>query len=83
MVDNIEKNLNENGKLLISYLYNTSGKDFEYQADFCPIYNLERTLEILQEYNPELISFTGVDKLKDNNKDTKDSVMSNDIITLF
>ncbi len=66
MVDKVIPNLKENGSLLISYLYNFI-KDTKYQQDWCPIYNLKRTMEILQEYSSEMISFEGV---KNNQKDS-------------
>ena len=66
MVDKVVPNLKENGSLLISYLYNFV-KDTQYQQGWCPIYNLKRTMEILQEYSPEMISFEGV---KNNKNDS-------------
>ncbi|MCI8575573.1 MAG: DUF3419 family protein, partial [Bacilli bacterium] len=60
MVDKISKNLNDDGILLISYLYKTV-KTTKYLQDWSPIYDLEKTFNILQEYIPKLISFIGVD----------------------
>lgn len=74
MVDNISKNLNDNGLLLISYLYKTI-RNTTYQQDWNPIYNLEKTCEILREYNPQLISFIGVDGIKFKDSTIKDSIL--------
>lgn len=74
MVDKLSKNLNDNGILLISYLYKTV-RNTQYQQDWQPIYNLEKTFEILQEYHPELISFIGVDGIKFNDNSMKDSIL--------
>lgn len=74
MVDKVSKNLNDNGILLISYLYKTV-RNTQYQQDWNPIYNLEKTFEILHEYSPELISFIGVDGIKFNDKTIQDSIL--------
>lgn len=74
MVDKMVRNLNDNGLLLISYLYKTV-KNTPYQQDYNPIYNLERTFEILQEYNPELLSFIGVDGIKSKDSTINDSIL--------
>lgn len=74
LVDKVAKNLNDNGKLLISYLYKTD-RTVQYQQDWCPIYNLEKTFEILREYNPDLVSFIGVDGIKFNDNTINDSAL--------
>ncbi len=74
MIDSVSKNLNNNGLLLISYLYKTI-RNTPYQQDWSPIYNLEKTFEILQEYNPQLLSFVGVDGIKFNDSTIKDSIL--------
>ena len=74
MIDNMSKKLNDNGLLLISYLYKTV-RDTPYQQDWSPIYNLEKTFEILQEYNPQLISFIGVDGIKFSDSTINDSIL--------
>lgn len=74
MIDKVSKNLNDKGILLISYLYKTV-RNTQYQQDWAPIYNLEKTFEILHEYSPELISFIGVDGIKFNDNTIKDSVL--------
>ena len=74
MTDKTSNLLNEDGILLISYLYETV-KDSKYQEDWNLIYDLEKTLSILKEYHPEFISFIGVKGLKFNDENIKDSVL--------
>ena len=74
MIDKMSKLLNEDSKLLISYLYRTT-KYSKYIDEFAPIYDLKNTFKILKEYNPELFSFIGVDGTKFNEKNIKDSVL--------
>lgn len=59
MTDKMYSLLNDNGLLLISYLYETN-KDTKYEPEFAPIYDLEKVYAILSEYHPELITFLGV-----------------------
>lgn len=65
--------LNQNGKILISYLYNTS-EDTKYKSEFMNIYDLEKTFRVFHKYNPKLISFDGIEGMK-HNEDVKDSVL--------
>ena len=74
MVDKMSKNLNDEGMLLISYLYKTV-KTTKYQQDWNPIYNLEKTFNILQEYSPKLISFIGVDGISFHDNTIKNSIL--------
>lgn len=74
MVDKVSKDLNDYGMLLISYLYKTV-KNTKYEQDWNPIYNLEKTFDILQEYNPELVSFIGVDGISCHDNTIKDSIL--------
>ena len=74
MVDKYTKLLKNDGKLLISYLYKTT-IDTKYKKDWQPIYNIEKTFEILNEYDPKLISFFGIDALKFNDGNQKDSIL--------
>lgn len=74
IINKLSKNLNDNGMLLISYLYKTV-RNTRYQEDWSPIYNLEKTFEILHEYSPELISFIGVDGIAFNDKTIQDSIL--------
>ena len=76
MIDNVSKNLDNNGILLLSYLYKMEFvKNVPHQLDWSPIYNLERTLELLQEYNPQLLSFIGVDGIKSKDITQQDSIL--------
>lgn len=68
------KVLDKEGILLISYLYQTT-KDTKYLDTWSPIYNLEKTLDFLKEYTPELKEFTGVRGLVFEDYDIKDSVL--------
>ena len=74
MTDKMVENLNENGRLLISYLFKTD-KNTKYEEDWCPIYNLTKTFEILKDYRPDLISFIGVDGLRFHDTKLKDSIL--------
>lgn len=74
MTDRMDEYLKPNGKLLISYLYKTT-IDTKYQDDWCLIYDLEKTFDILKEYNPYLVSFIGTDGLKFQDDNIKDSVL--------
>lgn len=74
MTDKMSKLLNNNGMLLISYLYETVEQS-GYQEDCCPIYDLEKTLKMLEEYDPEFISFQGVKGIKFNEEEIKDSLL--------
>ncbi len=67
--------LNENGMMLISYLYDTSINS-KYLDNWADIYNLELVFDTLYNYNLELLTFTGVDGIKFNDYRFKqDSVL--------
>ena len=74
MVDKMSSCLNEDGKMMISYLYQTT-YDMDYKDEWAPIYHLEKTFSILNEYSPTLFSFVGIDGLKNCENDRKDSVL--------
>ncbi len=74
MTDRMSEQLEDNGKLMISYLYDTA-KDTKYQDDWSPIYNLEKIFALLKEYDPTLISFIGTHGLKFNDQNMKDSIL--------
>lgn len=74
LVDKMASLLNQNGKLLICYLFNTK-KDTEYEEDWSVVYNLGETLSILQEYHPALISFLGYDGIKFQDDNIQDSIL--------
>lgn len=68
------KYLNEPGKLLISYLYITNMIP-DNKANYRPIYKLSRTFELLQEFNPELNSFIGINGIKFEDESVTDSIL--------
>ena len=72
MIEKMSIYLNENGKMLMSYLYDT---DESYRTGYYPIYNFHVTLENLKEYNPELISFIGMHSIIFNDDRTSDSIL--------
>lgn len=74
MIDKMDRVLKNNGILLITYLYQTVSTT-KYQEDWNPIYDLEKTLAILEKYNPEIISFNGVKGIKFGEESIKDSVL--------
>lgn len=76
MTDQMSKYLLDDGKLLISYLYQTT-KDTSYQEGWQLIYDLDKTFQILEDYQDHLslISFVGVDGLKFHDEKIKDSVL--------
>lgn len=67
--------LNNNGKMMISYIYDLT-KDTKYMSNWTDIYNLEKVFNTLKDYNPYLLTFTGVRGIlfNDNNY-CKDSVL--------
>ncbi len=75
IIDNISKKLNDNGSILVSYLFDTT-EHSEYRDEWSDIYNLPQTRKILGEYITEFITFTGVKGilLKDENS-KKDSAL--------
>lgn len=66
--------LKENGKLLITYLYDTV-EETAYQEGWRDIYNLEEVYQVLKDYSPALENFPGVSSLRFSNKEFKDSVL--------
>lgn len=74
MTDKFSNLLKNNGSLLISYLYQTV-ENSEYRQGWWPIYDLPRTLKLLEEYNPQFISFTGIKDLKYDIQISKDSIL--------
>jgi len=72
LIINLNKNLNPNGKIMVSYLYtpkDTQNGDDNWES----IYNLRRVQELFKEDNLELIKFDGMydlsRKVKSNDKD--------------
>ena len=73
MTDKFSDKLAVDGKLLISYLYSID-MNTEYD-DWSPIYDLKNDLELLKEYSPIFHFFKGVNRIKHNDDDIKDSVL--------
>lgn len=70
-----EKLLNNNGKILISYLYDTT-INTKYIDKWADIYNLEEIFNIFNKYDLKLLTFVGVDGLKWQDDDyKKDSIL--------
>ena len=74
IIDNLFSNLNEEGKMLVCYLYQTI-KDTKYQKEWAKIYNLKEVYKELNEYVLELESFIGVRGILFDYKKTKDSIL--------
>lgn len=74
MTEKMSQLLNLEGNLLISYLYNTT-IDTKYKEGWSIIYDLKKIFNYLSEYNPFLISFMGVDGIKFQDDNIKDSVL--------
>ena len=66
--------LTDEGKLLISYLYDTT-KNTTYQKNWSSIYNFDIVSSIFKEYHTELISFLGIKGIKMSNSSIKDSAI--------
>lgn len=70
----LDNNLNENGKLLISYLYRMK-EDTQYKIEWPDIYDTNKVIQLLSKYHIELKTFKGVaGYLFDNDKMT-DSII--------
>ena len=72
---NFNNYLNNEGKMLVSYLYDTNANTI-YDSKWADIYNLELMFQIFSEYNFKLHTFVGVDGLKwEDPNYKKDSVL--------
>lgn len=74
LIDKLSLNLNDNGKMLMCYLYRTK-IDTEYREEWDPIYNLDKTFEVLGDYITNFESFQGTQGLKFEDENMKDSVL--------
>lgn len=74
VVDNLSNNLNNEGKMLVSYLYRTV-KSSRYNENYLEIFNLDKVFELFKEYNIELTSFTGIYGLLHDTSNMKDSIL--------
>jgi len=74
LVQKLDNNLNINGKMLMCYLYRTT-KDTVYKDEWDPIYDLEKTFKVLEDYITNFESFQGTQGLKFEEENMKDSVL--------
>ena len=74
VVDNLFVNLNEEGKMLVCYLYQTT-KDTKYKEEWAKIYNLEEVYKEFNNYKLQLDSFIGVRGIMFDYKKAKDSIL--------
>lgn len=72
LFDKIKSNLNEHGKIQITYFYDTD-INTKYLDIYCPIYNLKKTLSLFQE--TELYTFNGTPNRKKEMPIDKDSIL--------
>lgn len=74
LVDSLETNLNDEGKLLICYLYDTL-EDTPYLKQFPEIYNLDKFYKLFRQYITYFNSFRGVINIRFSDRTIKDSVV--------
>ena len=74
VVDNLSNNLNNEGKMLVCYLYRTI-KTSKYKEDWAEIYNLPKLFELFKKYNLDIISFIGPRGILHESPNMKDSVL--------
>jgi len=63
LILNLSNDLNPNGKLMISYLYDTK-EDTPWNKNYAMIYNLKKVKEVFKEENLELLNFPAITDLK-------------------
>lgn len=74
IAENLFKNLNDEGKFLLCYLYQTR-EDTEYNEAWAKVYNLNEVYKEFKDYILELNSFIGIRGIMWKNKELKDSVL--------
>lgn len=74
LIDKIHNSLNDGGKMLMCYLYQTT-RYTQYREEWDPIYNMEKLYETIGDYITYFESFVGVRGLKFEDNDIKDSVI--------
>lgn len=74
IVDNLFCNLNNEGKILLCYLYQTT-KTTKYRKEWAKIYNLSKVYKVFNNYLLELDSFLGVHGILWNCNNIKDSIL--------
>lgn len=73
LTDNMMKYLDDNGRLLLSYLYKTT-PDVPYSLGWQDIYNSDKIRETLVEYKLNMHTFISIDGLKFSDDSIKDSI---------
>ncbi len=63
IIMSLSSELNPNGKILISYLYETK-KESIWKETYANIYDIKKVMEIFEEENLELINFPAITDLK-------------------
>jgi hypothetical protein len=75
LILNLSNDLNPNGKLMLSYLYDTE-EDTPWNENYAAIYNLKKVREVFIEENLELINFNAITDLKwQSQTDRKDAAL--------
>jgi len=74
MTDIFYELLNDNGKLLMAYLYETT-RDTKYQDSWCKIYDINKFFEIYKDKNIFMETFLGIKGIKFEDENIKDSVL--------
>ena len=74
LIDVLSMNLNDEGKLLICYLYNTF-KDTKYYNKWPEIYDLDKLYKLFAEYITDFKSFKGICDIMFSDRSVKDSVV--------
>ena len=75
LIDKMVNNLNENGKILICYLYNTTINN-RYEKGWANIYNLSKVYSLLGNYITLMESFCGVKGIMyEDEERAKDSIL--------
>lgn len=75
LILNLSNDLNPDGKLMLSYLYDTK-EDTPWNKDYAAIYNLKKVREVFSEENLELINFPAITDLKwQYQADVKDAAL--------
>lgn len=75
LILNLSNNLNPNGKLMISYLYDTK-ENTPWNKNYAVIYNLEKVKEVFKEEKLELLNFSAITDLRwQYQADVKDAAL--------
>lgn len=74
LINNLLPHLNNNGMLIIAYLYETT-KSTKYEQNWAEIYNIDKVLTEFSEYDIKLISFKGIRDIIFNSNKMNDSIL--------